>query len=459
MSLQAVFQTQSAARPMVSPTANGLLQRQCACGQHTQAGGECEECKKKHEGVLQRASIDSSPVNTVPPIVFEVLRSPGQALDAGTRAFMEPRFGQDFSGVRVHTDAKAADSARKVNARAYTVRRDVVFGAGQYNPATVRGRQLLAHELSHVVQQRGSSLRAQCLADNQNAVSEGGKPVRSEKEPPSMVPILSRMSNSSTDFPILQREIVTGCMAPSEIPGISDSRASAFGLIAEGVVTADYCIKLGCAIFATDYFDNPIAAGYIAFLAANNPHLTPTDIITLAVLSQIDLNRPDILTHKLGRKEFEEIKPNSVSGRAAGAVKVGNLIGFYGIWSLPYVPGITYVPTPEILIATAPGPIEVFLRIQRQAPGRVVYDICVRGDKTALTIAAIIAILLFVIAIYLSRGRILRGAPIPIPVLATADLGGGQEPAEALQAKLTLGSPGDIFEREADQAAAQIMEE
>jgi hypothetical protein len=256
--------------------------------------------------------------------------------------------------------------------------------------------------------------------------------------------------------PTLQRAIVEGCLAPSEIPGVSDSRASSFGQIAEVAITFDYCAKTACAPFATDFLDNALAASYIAFLGAHNPHLTATDIATLAVLSQIELNRPDILTHKPGRQEFEEIKPNSRSGRRAGARKVGNLIGFYGIWSLPYVPGFTYVPTREIMLATAPGPIEVFLRVQRLAPGLVVYDICLRGDETALTIAVIIAILLLVIAIILSRGRILRGAPvripIPIPGFAMANVPGdggdtqgarfsgeGTEPRpETLQAQLVV---------------------
>jgi hypothetical protein len=137
------------------PVSTGVnrLQRQCACGQHTSAGGECEECKKKREGTLQRAAINPSPVNEVPPIVHEVLRSPGRPLDAETRAFMEPRFGHDFSQVRVHTDAKAAESARAVNGLAYTVGQDVVFRAGQYTPETREGRQLLAHELVHTRQQ------------------------------------------------------------------------------------------------------------------------------------------------------------------------------------------------------------------------------------------------------------------------------------------------------------------
>ena len=73
-------------------------------------------------------------VNHAPSIIHDVLRAPGQPLDATTRAFMEPRFGHDFSRVRVHSDAKAAESARAVNALAYTVGQDVVFGVGQYAP-------------------------------------------------------------------------------------------------------------------------------------------------------------------------------------------------------------------------------------------------------------------------------------------------------------------------------------
>ena len=88
-----------------------------------------------------------------PPIAHEVLSAPGQPPDASTRAFMEPRFGHDFSQVRIHTDEKAAESAKAVGALAYTLGRDVVFGEGQYAPKTTQGQQLLAHELSHTLQQ------------------------------------------------------------------------------------------------------------------------------------------------------------------------------------------------------------------------------------------------------------------------------------------------------------------
>jgi hypothetical protein len=88
-----------------------------------------------------------------PEVVHEVLRAPGQPLDASTCAFMEPRFGFDFSRVRLHTDSAAAESARAVNARAYTVGADVVFAPQMYAPHSLEGRRLLAHELAHVVQQ------------------------------------------------------------------------------------------------------------------------------------------------------------------------------------------------------------------------------------------------------------------------------------------------------------------
>ncbi|WP_052890467.1 eCIS core domain-containing protein [Thermogemmatispora carboxidivorans] len=77
----------------------------------------------------------------------------GESLDAATRAFMEPRFGHDFSRVRIHADEQAAQTARTLNARAYTVGQEIFFGQGEYAPRSAEGRWLLAHELTHVVQQ------------------------------------------------------------------------------------------------------------------------------------------------------------------------------------------------------------------------------------------------------------------------------------------------------------------
>lgn len=91
-----------------------------------------------------------------PPIVDDVLRSPGRPLDPATRDAMEARLGHDFRDVRVHADATSAESAAAVGAKAYTVGRDVVFGANRFAPHTGTGERLLAHELTHVIQQRNA---------------------------------------------------------------------------------------------------------------------------------------------------------------------------------------------------------------------------------------------------------------------------------------------------------------
>lgn len=88
--------------------------------------------------------------------VAATLRQAGRPLDAATRSFFEPRFGADFSAVRIHTDSSAAASARNIHALAYTVGRDVVFNTGQYAPHSNSGKRLLAHELTHVLQQAGT---------------------------------------------------------------------------------------------------------------------------------------------------------------------------------------------------------------------------------------------------------------------------------------------------------------
>jgi len=118
-----------------------------------QLSRKCEACEEEDTQKLQKKSAGGLQPQTVPPIVHEVLRSPGRPLDAPTRAFMEPRFGYGFGSVRVHADTQAAQSARAVNALAYAVGHDVVFGAGRFAPDTSVGLSLLAHELAHTVQQ------------------------------------------------------------------------------------------------------------------------------------------------------------------------------------------------------------------------------------------------------------------------------------------------------------------
>jgi hypothetical protein len=104
-------------------------------------------------GVSERRRAESADRAARMPSVGETLRSPGQPLDRASRAFFEPRFGHDFSQVRVHADETAARSARAVNATAYTVGNHIVLGRDASAPSTPGGSRLLAHELAHVVQQ------------------------------------------------------------------------------------------------------------------------------------------------------------------------------------------------------------------------------------------------------------------------------------------------------------------
>lgn len=144
-----------AERIMRMPDTTVRLQRKCAC----------DVSEEEHAGMqldVQRLSASHAEAGeAAPPIVSDGLNRPGEPLDESTRAFMEPSFGQDFSDVRIHSDARAAESARAVGALAYTVGRDVGLAEGTYAPGTDGGRYLLAHELAHVLQQRAGGTRLQ----------------------------------------------------------------------------------------------------------------------------------------------------------------------------------------------------------------------------------------------------------------------------------------------------------
>lgn len=155
--------------------AGGRVQRLCAQCTTVLERGEgalCPECAAKAEREengarrdamrLSRKEGTNSPdlAGRVPPVVGEVLQSGGEPLDRRTRVDMERRFGHDFSRISIHADNHAAESARSINALAYTVGERIVFGAGRYEPQSESGRWLLAHEMTHVLQQRGDAAAA-----------------------------------------------------------------------------------------------------------------------------------------------------------------------------------------------------------------------------------------------------------------------------------------------------------
>jgi outer membrane protein OmpA-like peptidoglycan-associated protein len=122
------------------------------CSRH---GEESNSDDDDEERNIQAKEVPGRTPEVTPTVQAQIerARDGGQPLAESARAFFEPRFGRDFSNVRVHTDAQAAESAQQMQALAYTMGRDIVFGKGQYAPETTEGRWLLAHELVHTVQQ------------------------------------------------------------------------------------------------------------------------------------------------------------------------------------------------------------------------------------------------------------------------------------------------------------------
>ncbi len=209
MSTVAPLQNTAAKSPLVGKSSHAglLLQRKCACGGSASSSlsGECGECNKKrlqkklsigasndpleqeadriadqvlaapaHDTVsgipprIQRFTGQSSgEANMAPASVDRVLAGSGRPLDTVLQQDMGQRFGHDFSQVRVHTGPAAELSARDVNAHAYTVGQNIVFGAGRFMPASPEGQRLLAHELTHVVQQSGAD-RTNAIKGNLN---------------------------------------------------------------------------------------------------------------------------------------------------------------------------------------------------------------------------------------------------------------------------------------------------
>lgn len=190
-----------------SVASNKILQRQCACGNHTASGGECSTCASKKlqrklsigstndpmeleadrvadqvmayqpahsfsnistPKIQRRAEHSSEKAGEVPASVEQVLASSGSPLPTAVRKDMEQRFGQDFSQVRMHTGSAAEQSATDVNANAYTVGNNIVFNRGKFSPENQDGKRLLAHELTHVVQQSQSAQQ-----DNVTQASSG----------------------------------------------------------------------------------------------------------------------------------------------------------------------------------------------------------------------------------------------------------------------------------------------
>lgn len=168
------------------PPAQGVLQRKCACGNHTPGGGECMECKKKKNGLQRKSSIsrgnDTSGLEANQALektsklssgvefgnIFTAVNQiagSGAPLNQNTREFMQARFGHDFSSVRLHSDSRAINAARLVNAEAFTVGEDIFLSTSDTSFGSAQDRTLLAHELVHVLQQRQAGVQSVSMMD------------------------------------------------------------------------------------------------------------------------------------------------------------------------------------------------------------------------------------------------------------------------------------------------------
>ena len=145
-----------------------------------------DEIEEEEEELLQAKEMpgQSPEVSNKLEGTIHSLLGGGQPLSSLVRDYMEPRFGYNFNQVRVHTDTQAAKVARSINARAFTLGQDVVFGSGHYSPSTARGKHLLAHELAHVIQQEGSLSTNKFIqkGDEPDATTGKKKPDESEEE-------------------------------------------------------------------------------------------------------------------------------------------------------------------------------------------------------------------------------------------------------------------------------------
>lgn len=373
--------------------------------------------------------------------VHAVIGGAGRPLDAISNAYFSYAFRTDFRDVRIHDDGLAAQSAAHVDAAAYTVGRHIVLGAGAGSPGSAGRDQLLAHELTHVVQQRGSRIGL----DRSLLVGAVDDPAEHAADAAAAAVMSGLTAGHLPDLgPVarVQRVVQKECRAPSGwlmpvaltnptlIPS-AIAAAAAFGLIAETFISADVVARTG-VLPGNFYLDNPLAGpidpAYVAFILAKNPGLS---LLQAAAVAASVVVRPDVLIHQPPLTEFEEVKPDSRAGRTAGRAKVRGLNAFYTRFTLPYVGGTTYIPRPPFVICSGiiPGtstPFTATFEIKRDRAGLLVYDICIETDF--LVAAAFILVLVALIILAILAAGAVTPVPVPappIPVMAQTEPGGG----------------------------------
>jgi hypothetical protein len=292
-------------------------------------GGAPCACSQDDEQRLMRSASGLGPA-LAPPGVHEVLGSPGAPLDAGARTFLEPRFRTDFSQVRVHTDARAAASAHAVGARAYTVGRHIVFGAGRYSPDTPGGRLLLAHELTHTIQQGGGS--GGIAPDLE--VGSSTDPAEREADSTAAAVMAARsadVTDAGGNRPkVAARSAEPAVMRRSCMDMITAQSSAVDGNEAHDAITRDFVGTPGVnpwlAAGSRSRMRNIPGASSTPFRTEGYGDTTPSQIDPQILGGAAGKGYPD-LAHKDGRKvEVAEIKPAAPGGLVDGEVQVLNYV-------------------------------------------------------------------------------------------------------------------------------------
>ena len=319
---------------------SGVLQRKCDCGNHMVAGGECADCAKKKNGLQRKVAIGAGndpfeqeadhiadqilatraqhPVNGTPPriqryatqaigqtdiapaSVERVLAGSGRPLEPDLRQEMEQRFVHDFSRVRVHSGAAAEQSAQELNARAYTVGHNIVFGAGRFDPGKHEGRRLIAHELTHVVQQMGTegvrvgqsnqgsgpspatAQRAPLEGSSGRRNSSSTLPYREAKNLADCIRIMGPASTQYCRREVLGEEDVPGSPAPTG--GSSPSSSGAFGSGKTGRILRMETLR-DCAYTVT--YANPRKVDCNTIWRSQKGTTPPSDLCGIALVYDI----------------------------------------------------------------------------------------------------------------------------------------------------------------------------
>jgi hypothetical protein len=258
------------------------------------------EPEEEEEEMVQRRAIANSisPISEgsneseIPSILHEVLQSPGSPLDSQTRLFMESRLGNDFRQVRVHKDSQAIASAQMLNAKAYTLGQNVVFGEGQYTPETLPGKRLLAHELAHTLQQtRRSEPCTLQREENQEAPGNAAQPKQEETNAAEVVQqgaeiVVKNLDDNNPKFKEIKEKVTT--RVTEEVKNAWQSLSPTEKGVSIGFGAA-FIGTLGAGLAA----DEEARKRVVDFLDGKNLIVPPLSLIPYMPISSFKLKRSE----------------------------------------------------------------------------------------------------------------------------------------------------------------------